>query len=100
MSLFPDYRDRGHPVLNTISQYYFTKQGKHVMPLLVLLMSQATYTSPVKQSALGIQQIDTGMSSPDYNFSSIFRYGIGKSITRAKKTGRDYRNDSYSFSVT
>ncbi|KAL2912103.1 coq1 putative hexaprenyl diphosphate synthase [Polyrhizophydium stewartii] len=32
----------GHPVLNTISNYYFGQQGKHVRPLIVLLMSQAT----------------------------------------------------------
>jgi hexaprenyl-diphosphate synthase len=31
-----------HPVLNTISGYYFSKQGKHVRPLIVLLMSLAT----------------------------------------------------------
>ncbi|KAI8928162.1 isoprenoid synthase domain-containing protein, partial [Entophlyctis helioformis] len=32
----------GHPVLNTISSYYFSQQGKHVRPLIVLLMAQAT----------------------------------------------------------
>lgn len=32
----------GHPVLNTISNYYFSKQGKHIRPLVVLLMAQAT----------------------------------------------------------
>ncbi|EGF84198.1 hypothetical protein BATDEDRAFT_29284 [Batrachochytrium dendrobatidis JAM81] len=32
----------GHPVLNTISSYYFSKQGKHIRPLVVLLMAQAT----------------------------------------------------------
>ncbi|KAJ2996470.1 coq1 putative hexaprenyl diphosphate synthase [Globomyces sp. JEL0801] len=34
----------GHPVLETVSNYYFSKQGKHVRPLIVLLMSQATNT--------------------------------------------------------
>ncbi|KAH9271520.1 hypothetical protein BASA83_006375 [Batrachochytrium salamandrivorans] len=32
----------GHPVLSTISSYYFSQQGKHVRPLIVLLMAQAT----------------------------------------------------------
>ncbi|KAJ1547878.1 coq1 putative hexaprenyl diphosphate synthase [Nowakowskiella sp. JEL0078] len=36
----------GHPVLETISNYYFSKQGKHIRPLIVLLMSQATSTAP------------------------------------------------------
>jgi hexaprenyl-diphosphate synthase len=35
----------GHPVLTTISSYYFTKQGKHIRPLLVLLVSKATNRS-------------------------------------------------------
>jgi hexaprenyl-diphosphate synthase len=34
-----------HPVLNTISAYYFSKNGKHVRPLIVLLMSLATKQS-------------------------------------------------------
>lgn len=32
----------GHPALDTISKYYFQAEGKHVRPLIVLLMSQAT----------------------------------------------------------
>ncbi|KAJ3124924.1 coq1 putative hexaprenyl diphosphate synthase, partial [Nowakowskiella sp. JEL0407] len=36
----------GHPVLETISNYYFSKQGKHIRPLIVLLMSQATSIAP------------------------------------------------------
>ena len=32
----------GHPVLNTISNYYFNKEGKHVRPILILLIAQAT----------------------------------------------------------
>jgi hexaprenyl-diphosphate synthase len=36
-----------HPVLNTISNYYFNKQGKNIRPLIVLLMSQATLFSRI-----------------------------------------------------
>ena len=32
----------GHPVLDTISNYYFSQKGKHIRPLIVLLMAQAT----------------------------------------------------------
>ena len=32
----------GHPGLNTIAKYYFQAEGKHVRPLIVLLMSKAT----------------------------------------------------------
>lgn len=36
----------GHPVLTTISNYYFHAGGKHVRPLIVLLISQATSIAP------------------------------------------------------
>jgi len=32
----------GHPMLDTVSRYYTTSEGKYVRPMLVLLMSQAT----------------------------------------------------------
>jgi len=32
----------GHPALDTIAKYYFQAEGKHVRPLIVLLLSQAT----------------------------------------------------------
>ncbi|KAN0064880.1 coq1 putative hexaprenyl diphosphate synthase [Thecaphora frezii] len=32
----------GHPSLDTIAKYYFQAEGKHVRPLIVLLMSKAT----------------------------------------------------------
>ncbi|KAJ2771046.1 coq1 putative hexaprenyl diphosphate synthase [Coemansia nantahalensis] len=33
--------ESGHPMLNTVSQYYFSASGKHVRPLLVMLIAQA-----------------------------------------------------------
>ncbi|CAG8458608.1 4196_t:CDS:2 [Acaulospora colombiana] len=41
----------GHPVLNTVSKYYFTSEGKHIRPLIILLMSQATSIAPKQCSA-------------------------------------------------
>lgn len=32
----------GHPALDTIAKYYFQTEGKHVRPLIVLLMARAT----------------------------------------------------------
>ncbi|MDI1485161.1 MAG: coq1 putative hexaprenyl diphosphate synthase [Ramalina farinacea] len=32
----------GHPILDTVAKYYTTSEGKHIRPLLVLLMSRAT----------------------------------------------------------
>jgi hexaprenyl-diphosphate synthase len=36
----------GHPALDTVAKYYTQAEGKHVRPLLVLLMSRATALAP------------------------------------------------------
>ncbi|KJZ78181.1 Putative hexaprenyl pyrophosphate synthase [Hirsutella minnesotensis 3608] len=36
----------GHPSLDRVAKYYTQAQGKHVRPLIVLLMSRATYLCP------------------------------------------------------
>lgn len=36
----------GHPILDTVAKYYTKSEGKHVRPLLVLLMSRATALTP------------------------------------------------------
>ncbi|KAI8912805.1 isoprenoid synthase domain-containing protein [Gorgonomyces haynaldii] len=48
----------GHPVLGTISNYYFSQKGKHVRPLIVLLMAQATQSLSKKTSG----EIDAPLS--------------------------------------
>jgi hexaprenyl-diphosphate synthase len=36
----------GHPMLDRVAKYYTSSEGKHVRPLLVLLMSRATAITP------------------------------------------------------
>ena len=36
----------GHPVLDTVAKYYTQSEGKHIRPMLVLLISQATTPLP------------------------------------------------------
>ena len=36
----------GHPILDTVAKYYTQSEGKHIRPLLVLLMSGATSQAP------------------------------------------------------
>ena len=36
----------GHPVLDTVAKYYTQSEGKHIRPMLVLLMSQSTSNHP------------------------------------------------------
>lgn len=48
----------GHPSLDTVAKYYTQAEGKHVRPMIVLLMSRATALSP---------------KSPRYNGQESFR---------------------------
>ena len=36
----------GHPMLDTVAKYYTRSEGKHIRPLIVLLMSHATSLAP------------------------------------------------------
>ncbi|KAJ9478432.1 Hexaprenyl pyrophosphate synthase, mitochondrial [Pseudozyma hubeiensis] len=58
----------GHPSLDTIAKYYFQAEGKHVRPLIVLLMSKAVnglsplYPELLSQAQNSAQRSDTGKS--------------------------------------
>ncbi|RGB27169.1 solanesyl pyrophosphate synthase [Rhizophagus diaphanus] len=60
----------GHPLLNTISEYYFSSEGKHIRPLIVLLMSQATSIAPKHYNAAYTEHFQT-MDKP-LSTSSLF----------------------------
>ncbi|KAF7727343.1 coq1 putative hexaprenyl diphosphate synthase [Apophysomyces ossiformis] len=53
-----------HPSLNTVAKHYFSGEGKHVRPLLVLLIAQATSIAPknVPVTDVDYQSIDTPIS--------------------------------------
>ena len=55
----------GHPILDTVAKYYTKSEGKHIRPLLVLLMSQATSLTPQDPRSTSSQtapSIDTSIS--------------------------------------
>ena len=55
----------GHPMLDTVSKYYTQSEGKHVRPLLVLLMSRATACAPKnlqQRTPLHSESIDHSIS--------------------------------------
>ncbi|ANB12156.1 trans-hexaprenyltranstransferase [Sugiyamaella lignohabitans] len=47
----------GHPTLNKVAMYYFQSEGKHVRPLIVLLLSKALSEIPLSERTRGT--IDT-----------------------------------------
>jgi hexaprenyl-diphosphate synthase len=52
----------GHPTLDTVAKYYTQAEGKHVRPLIVLLMSRATALTP--KSPRYNQQSPADIDSP------------------------------------
>jgi hexaprenyl-diphosphate synthase len=63
-----------HPLLNTIAKHYFSADGKHIRPLLVLLMAQATSIAPKRHAVSAEEEhyqiIDTPISSGLKNITS------------------------------
>ncbi|KAI8138866.1 solanesyl pyrophosphate synthase [Fennellomyces sp. T-0311] len=56
----------GHPSLNTVAKHYFSADGKHIRPLLVLLIAQATSIAPKKTAVErtdNYRSIDTPISN-------------------------------------
>ena len=86
----------GHPLLDTVAKYYTNSEGKHIRPLLVLLMSQATATIPKTQRQpimLASSSINEPLSPStilsDNNPSSSTRNTLSTSISESDYTQSD-----------
>lgn len=58
----------GHPSLDRVAKYYTQAEGKHIRPLIVLLMSRATHLCPKASTSMHLQSsrgIDTAISPID-----------------------------------
>lgn len=58
----------GHPTLDTVAKYYTQSEGKHIRPLVVLLMSRATALAPKKLRHTNLsssESIDNPISPPN-----------------------------------
>ncbi|KAJ1964366.1 coq1 putative hexaprenyl diphosphate synthase [Dipsacomyces acuminosporus] len=58
--------ESGHPMLNTVSRYYFSASGKHIRPLLVMLIAQATSIA-TKRSGKASMLVDSEDAQIDYS---------------------------------
>jgi hexaprenyl-diphosphate synthase len=54
----------GHPSLDRVAKYYTQAEGKHVRPLIVLLMSRATFLCPKAPLFLDSQHTLPGIDAP------------------------------------
>lgn len=55
----------GHPALDRVAKYYTQAEGKHIRPLIVLLMSRATHLcpkTPFPEPTQSLRGIDTSIS--------------------------------------
>ncbi|EWC47979.1 mitochondrial putative hexaprenyl pyrophosphate synthase [Drechslerella stenobrocha 248] len=61
-----DLLSSGHPSLDKVAKYYIQSEGKHLRPLVVLLMARATYNCPklVGQPRPDAASPDTNINSP------------------------------------
>lgn len=53
----------GHPMLDKVAKYYTRSEGKHMRPLLVLLMSQATALTPRSSASKSSASTSTGRAA-------------------------------------
>jgi hexaprenyl-diphosphate synthase len=86
----------GHPSLDTVAKYYTQGEGKHVRPLIVLLMSRATSLTPKSPRYIGQNNsidIDKAISPmsilSDVNPSSPTNNPISHSQTSYPTTDSD-----------
>ncbi|GAO48153.1 putative hexaprenyl pyrophosphate synthetase Coq1 [Saitoella complicata NRRL Y-17804] len=57
----------GHPSLDTVAKYYVQSEGKHIRPLMVLLMAQATEVAPKVQGWEKVVEVpvNEGLAPPE-----------------------------------
>ncbi|KAI8322675.1 terpenoid synthase, partial [Martensiomyces pterosporus] len=58
--------ESGHPMLSTVSRYYLSASSKHVRPMLIMLVAQATSVATKRQGGLSMFA-NQGDSEVDYS---------------------------------
>jgi len=89
----------GHPTLDTVAKYYMQSEGKHIRPMLVLLMSRATALAPKLRrntSILTASDIDDPIS-PSTILSDVNPTSPGTNPLRAVTTEARYNTSDSSI---
>lgn len=80
----------GHPMLDTVSKYYFQADGKHIRPLIILLIAQATSLAPKKVHVSikdSYEEIDMPISElSDFYIPTLHGNGNGSTTSRSTTT--------------
>ncbi|KAK9456457.1 decaprenyl-diphosphate synthase-like protein subunit 1 [Dipodascopsis uninucleata] len=82
----------GHPSLDTAAKYYVRNEGKHIRPLLVLLMSRAVMNAPKSElSEPRYEGVDDSLSPldilRDWNPSKLIN-SIATTVSQMSKIGK------------
>ncbi|KAL4922167.1 hypothetical protein BDW62DRAFT_207919 [Aspergillus aurantiobrunneus] len=90
----------GHPTLDKVAKYYTRSEGKHMRPLLVLLMSQATALTIPRQNRPGSETnssspatVDDPIASPSVLADTNPDLDRFTSSSSASKGGYDFAGD-------
>ncbi|KAI7886239.1 solanesyl pyrophosphate synthase [Lichtheimia hyalospora FSU 10163] len=74
--------ESGDTFLNTVARHYFNADGKHIRPLLVLLIAQATSIAPKKSTPSLSSNSVTQQQPIDYQFIDMpISHGLENTIT-------------------
>lgn len=89
----------GHPLLDTVAKYYTNSEGKHIRPLLVLLMSRATSLAPKvsRQFGAGVAPPIDSPLSPSAVLADVNPGSPTNNSFSISSSGPDYASEDSSI---
>ena len=89
----------GHPLLDTVAKYYTNSEGKHIRPLLVLLMSRATSLAPKapRRSEAGIPPSINSSLSPSAVLADVNPDSTANPSFSISSSGPEYASEDPSI---
>ncbi|KAI8071435.1 isoprenoid synthase domain-containing protein [Gongronella butleri] len=76
-----------HPFVNKVAKHYFSGQGKHIRPLLVLLVAQATSITTNAAKQVDFQMIDQPISRNLVNMTPTTLFDVKEHYTPSLLNG-------------
>lgn len=89
----------GHPLLDTVAKYYTNSDGKHIRPLLVLLMSRATSLAPktTRQFVSGLAPCVDSSLSPSTILADVNPSSPANNTFSISNSGPEYASEDSSI---
>ncbi|KAL4930227.1 proteasome regulatory particle lid subunit RPN3 [Aspergillus undulatus] len=87
----------GHPTLDKVAKYYTRSEGKHMRPLLVLLMSQATALTPRQNQSVSDRESTLSTSVNDPITSTSVLADTNPDLERFTSSSSSAADSQYDF---